>query len=254
VKLLNVNAFYWLASRVRLKPLAPWGGLGAIALWWLFVSTQLGFYWADELLCLATIVLLNALFKTWVAIEAGQRLAQDQQMGALELLLSTPLSAGAILRGQILALRRLFVGPLLLVVLFQCLLLYAAGRHLVQAHDRIFSLGTASLVMFALDLVSLVWVAMTTALTAKGPNQAALSTVVRLLLLPWVVFAVITVMVNVWCATRGGNIPDWKFFLSLWFWLGVGTDLLFGLPAWWNIRWRFRDLALQRMTIHRDTN
>src|SRR6185369_11355285 len=40
MKLLNVNAFYWLASRVRLKPLAPWGGLGAIALWWLFVSTQ----------------------------------------------------------------------------------------------------------------------------------------------------------------------------------------------------------------------
>jgi hypothetical protein len=42
--------------------------------------------------------------------------------------------------------------------------------------------------------------------------------------------------------------------VGLWFGLGLLADLVFGLPAWWRLRTRFRRLALQRFTAtHRRT-
>ena len=40
--------------------------------------------------------------------------------------------------------------------------------------------------------------------------------------------------------------PGWEFYLALWVGLGLAADLLFGLMAWWQLRTRFRELALRR--------
>jgi ABC-type transport system involved in cytochrome c biogenesis permease component len=91
-RLLEVNAFYWLAARAWFKPAGVWSAMVFVAGWWLYMRVILHSNWFDEFLILATAVLLNSLLKIWIAVEAGQRLAEDQKMGALELLLSTSLS------------------------------------------------------------------------------------------------------------------------------------------------------------------
>src|SRR5256885_13342865 len=96
-RLLDINPFLWLAARAWFKPTAAWIGLGIIAIWWFVVRAFLDTSWHEELLNFTLAVLLNGLFKLWVAVEAGQRLADDQKLGALELLLSTPLTVRDIL-------------------------------------------------------------------------------------------------------------------------------------------------------------
>jgi ABC-type transport system involved in cytochrome c biogenesis permease component len=92
-RLLDANAFYWLAARARLKPVQVWVFLGLMAGWWLVGWIAAGAAWRDESVAITTALLLNTTLKIWVVIEAGQRLAEDQKSGALELLLSSPLTA-----------------------------------------------------------------------------------------------------------------------------------------------------------------
>ena len=40
--------------------------------------------------------------------------------------------------------------------------------------------------------------------------------------------------------------PGWKFYLSLWFGLGLSADIVFGLIAWRKLQISFRQLAAAR--------
>lgn len=247
-RLLNVNAFYWLAARAKFKPAGVWISLGFVACWWLYMPVTLHFNWFDEFFIIITALMLNSLLKLWIAVEAGQRLAEDQKMRALELLLSTPLSVRDILRGQWLALRRQFLGPLFVVIAAELLLVLAVPLDSFQSDLRVRAFGVAGILLLVTDLAALIWVAMATSLTARSPNHASVSTILRVLILPWVVCGVVGVMANLWFVTRGAPPPEWKFYMGLWFWLGIFADLAFGLPAWWQLRTHFRQLASRRFT------
>ena len=108
----------------------------------------------------------------------------------------------------------------------------------------------AGIALLILDSLALTWVAMRAALTAKSPNRASASAVWRVLILPWVIFAAVSVVLGLWASATRQSL-GWKPFLHLWLWLGVLTDLAFGLPAWWQLRTRFRELALQRFSAPR---
>jgi hypothetical protein len=251
-RLLDRNAFYWLASRVWLKPALVWVCLAVVALWWLFVWLRLQFNWFEESFAFTTALLLSSLLKLWIAVEAGQRLADDQKIGALELLLSTPLGARDIVRGQWLALRRQFLWPLALTLAVEMFLTVAVSRHSAQDRTFFFVFGVASVLLLLTDITALVWVAMAAALTARSPNHASVGTIVRVLILPRVLFGAISALVGTWFAFRSSSTgPGWKFYVGLWFGLGLLADLAFGLPAWWRLRTRFRRLALQRFTSAR---
>jgi len=248
-RLLQVNAFYWLAARVRFKPAGVWLIIGIIAGWWLFMCLRLRFNWFDESLSLTTTIMLSSMLKVWVAMEAGQRLAEDRKIGALELLLSTPLRVRDILLGQILALRRQFLIPLLLSITVVWLLLGIEAPRGFDDRTRIHAFGIAWVVMLVSDIAALTSVAMATALTVNNPNRASVSTIFRVLLLPWLLFAAISILVG-----AGTAMANWKFLLHLWFWLGISTDLVFGLMAWHQLRTRFRLLALERLPSHEPTH
>ena len=245
-RLLNINPFLWLASRSRHKRAGAWVALALVIGWWIVCSAQMSFKWAEESLIVTTAILVNILFKTWFAIEASHRLAEDQRLGALELLLSTPLSATAILRGQALALRRLFLGPLAVALLLELVLAQAAAGSVLQdgKRFRVFAIETA--VMFAADLVALFWVGIWCGLTAKSPNHAAFATILRILLLPAVGFVAFSILMGFWLALNGPPGPDWRLYLRFWFWLGLLMDLAFGLRAWMGLRAGFREVALKR--------
>ena len=126
-RLLERSAYFWLAARARLGPAYVWAVLGLVACGWVWGLARSGRDWLDEGTYVLTGLLLNLLIKVWFALEAGRQLAEDRKQGALELLLSTPLTVQDILRGQLLALKRQFQGPVLAVLLVFGLFLIAGA-------------------------------------------------------------------------------------------------------------------------------
>jgi ABC-type transport system involved in multi-copper enzyme maturation permease subunit len=125
-QLLGVNAFFWLAGRARLKPIFVWAALAGIGCLYGWGVIENGHSWNDSPIYIITTLTLNSMLKLWVASEAGRRMGEDRKLGSLELILSTPLSVREIIRGQMLALRRQFLGPTLAVVLVEFIFLLAS--------------------------------------------------------------------------------------------------------------------------------
>lgn len=242
-RLLSRNAFFWLASRMRFKPAYVWIVLGLAAVAWAWGAIKLRNEWLNEGIYIATALILNTLLKGWLGSEVGRQLAEDRKLGALELLLSTPLEVKDILRGQWLALQRQFLGPLIVVLLVQFVFLQATVRNPEWNTETGFwvALWLLSMVMLVADLIALYWLGMWMGMTARNPNRASSATAVRILVVPWAVFGLVSMAVS-WSEFNPGG----KFFLGLWFGLGLATDLFYGFWSRHKLHTEFRRVAMQR--------
>jgi ABC-2 family transporter protein/Regulator of chromosome condensation (RCC1) repeat len=230
-RLLDVNAFYWLAARARLKPAHVWLFLALLPLWWIGGWLIFGNLWLDEANLLVTAFILNTTLKVWIASEAGRQLSEDRNAGALELLLSTSLTVRDILRGQFLALRRQFLKPLFAAISLELCLMVIWLRQ--AAPPKALAIWLAGLLMLVADMVALSWVALAAALVARTPGRATFSAVGRILIFPLILFGVVALMGSLWSAlvSPTGWAPGWQFYLAWWFILGILADLFFGLVA-----------------------
>src|SRR5207245_5984561 len=183
----------------------------------------------------------------WVAAGTGRPLAEGAKRGALELLLSTPLNVREILRGQRLALQRQFLGPLLAVLLIEAVMMIATARETATEDERCYLLKTwsAGMVMLIADLIALYWVGMWQAIISKNPNRAASATVARVLVLPWIVFALVSLVLSL-TTFRTGHEPGENFLLGLWFGVGLVADVGFGAWARHKFLSEFRVAASQQ--------
>ena len=168
---LDQNAYYWMAARARLKPAHAWVFLGLVAAWWIQGLLRAGRLWTDAEAVITTSVIVNSVFKFWVIIEARQSFGEDRRSGAFELLLATPLTVDDFLRGQILALRRQFLKPLLVVTAVEMAFVLALRRSWsFDAGDTMTCL--AGIGMLWADIAALAWVTMAAALACKNLTQA----------------------------------------------------------------------------------
>jgi ABC-type Na+ efflux pump permease subunit len=249
-RLLGVNAFLWLAGRARLKPVFVWAALAAFACLWSWGALDNGHSWNDLGTYFITSIILNSMLKLWITSEAGRRLGDDRKLGALELILSTPLDVPDIIRGQMLALRRQFLGPTLAVMLVEFVFLLASLKSIgSEAGDipAMVSWWAALNIMLVADMLALSVTAMWVGLSTRNPNRTTGITVVRILALPLVTGFGILVSLGV--ASSITNIPfdpGWKFFLALWLLPGIFADAFFGLRAWQHLRDDFREVAAHR--------
>lgn len=246
-RLLDRNAFYWLAARARLKPVLVWATLGVLSCGWLWGLAKFRRDWLNGGTYAVSALVLNALLKFWFASETGRQLAAERQQGALELLLSTPLTVRDILRGQLLALNRQFLGPVCSVLVAFLLLMLASLSEMADAEERmaVVCMYSAGMLMLVVDLAALYWTGMWQGLTAKHPNRATSGSVVRIFVLPWVGIAVVLSVVSLTYAARS-NGPSWKFFIGLWVGLGLAADLGYGGGARHKLLTTFRLAAEQR--------
>jgi hypothetical protein len=250
--LLDVNAFYWLSARARLKPALVWAILGLLGAGWLWGLLKYKSDWLDPGMYITTGLILTILIKGWFASECGRQFAEDRQQGAFELLISTPLTVQDFLRGQRLALQRQFLGPVLLVLAIEFIFLTRGRteRWGSSGSDRYvwFWLWACSMVMLLVDLVALYWVGMWQGLTAKNPQRAATGTLARILGVPVIAYGIVILFV-VLISVGGGSGPGWAFPLFLWFGLGVGADVIFGNWARQKLLSEFRAAAAQKYSI-----
>ncbi len=253
-RLLEINPFYWLASRERFKVALVWLWLGAGAVLWVVGLARAKRDWLDPGTYLMTALALHSFFKCWIAMEASRRLGLDRRSGALELLLCTPLSVRDILRGQWLALLRQFGAAIALVCVMDILFLALGLKHSYSANDRQewIAMWLAGLGMFVLDLAALALLAMWMSLKNRKPTQAGLIAIVRVCLIPWALFGMFGAVVAILDEVFRIKLPshwDGMFFLGVWFVIGGLNSLLLALTSLRNLRAQFRECALDRSEL-----
>jgi ABC-type Na+ efflux pump permease subunit len=249
-RLLDRGAYFWLSARARLGPAYVWGVLGLVGCGWVWGIAKARRDWFEEGTYVLTGLLLNLIIKAWFALEAGKQLAEDRKQGALELLLSTPLTVKDILRGQRLALERQFLGPVMAVLMVFFLFLTASSSDAMSQQspeDRALWMlfWAALMVMLVADLAGLYWVGMWEGLAAKNPTRATATSVGRILILPWVVLVIGGMVVAlVWPNIE--DKPVLKLLLGSWLGLGLAVDLGFGAWAKHKLLTEFRLAATRR--------
>ncbi len=254
-RLLDINPFYWLASRERFKVALVWLWLGVVALLWVLGLVRAKREWLDPGTYLMTALALHSFFKCWVAMEASRRLGQDRRSGALELLLCTPLSVAEILRGQWLALWRQFGGACALIVAADALFLALGLKDSFSAEDRrdwilMWLAGTA---MFVLDLAALALLSMWMSLKNRKPTQAGMGAILLVCVIPWVLFAafgaVMAILDEVFKIKFMPAHREGMFLLAAWGVIGFATSGWLACTSLRNLRANFRTCALDRSEL-----
>lgn len=229
-RLLDINAYYWLTARHRLKALLPWVWLSAAGLVWLIGLIKDPNDWRDSGVYITTAFALHSLFKVWMALEASRQIGQDRQSGALELLLCTPFPVSGIITGQWLALLRQFLGPVV-AVLFVDFLFMLGGMPNSNQGEWI-GVWVVGMSVFVLDLAALGWLGMWRGLMTRRTSQGGVNALFSICGLPWILFlgfiATLAVMDEL-RIVRINKVDD--YFLFIWWLISVAVAVSFLLYA-----------------------
>ncbi|MCC6232487.1 MAG: ABC transporter permease subunit [Verrucomicrobiales bacterium] len=169
---------------------------------------------------------VHLILASWVVAESSMRLIEDRRTGALELLLCTSLSDRDIIQGHRLALRRLFLRPVLLLVAAEVFVAFngfGVEGDEASRNGRWMMLALASAV--ALDTHGLSWIALRLAISLPTVNRVGVLALAITPLGPLVLTA---------CAGVLGAMLPQKFgtsfsaLLALWFTSVVLVNLVVG--------------------------
>ena len=246
-RLLDANAFFWLAARERLKPTWVWIFLGLTGCGWVWGLVKFKEDWLEPGIYIATAFVLNSVLKNWFAQEAARQLSEERNAGSLELLLSTSLTVKEILHGQALALRRQFFAPVVVVLIAEMMMMIAGAKESGGADRTMWIVCWVSIfmVMLVADLIAIYWVGMWMGLASKNPKRAYSDTIGRVLALPWIIFALFILLVVLFSAYRrseltGGVIVGFAVGQALL------VDVVFSLWARYQLLTEFREAATRR--------
>lgn len=184
--LLPVNAILWLESRDRLLPILLTSLFLTIALGCGFLNQVAGMHWSYASDSIFTVFFLHFLLLLLLAFEAGSRLVAARQDGMLTMVLATRMSVEEIMRGEILALKRLFRWPLRIVLTFDLLWLASVLNYNRRPSDTVLILiaGASLMAVLLTNCWSLSWTAMLHGLRAKRTAHAAIKAFSQIVLLP----------------------------------------------------------------------
>lgn len=202
-----LNPYRWLMERQIIG--AGWARPLRFAAFCVWLVAAGGLMWGSQLnfgpmlmIAFSSVFALHVLLGLEVAFEATRPLQEQHQSGALEQVLTSPLPPGAIIAGTHAALNRRFVLAIYLVLVAnlalwflligraQVLRLDAPGFFLISAF--LLGGGVMSLVNFA----ALRWIGMMRALLDRTPLQAALRSLLIVHALPWLLFALVFLMMT----------------------------------------------------------
>ncbi len=290
-RLLDINPFFWLAGRQRVS--APvfmllTTVLVCLTLWVTAPYFQKMFRGTNEAAVLGSLfawlwtgLAIHALVLYYGAFVASQRLAEDKQIGALELVLVTPTSERAIGRGLWLAYGRRMLFPILVAVLVHGFFVWqlmtmvvldppggklppnvtagevfwaALWNHPLRGRflewPILFMMRMVLLILAALaaNWVMLGWVGRWLGLRMKHPGFAPMAAVALATVPPTLVFSAVCYMAEKFRLFR---IPE-RHMIPILMWVGFGIVIAncVLLSAWAasKLRWQFRTMIAGRYT------
>jgi hypothetical protein len=287
-RLLAVNPLFWLAARRRVS--APVFMVLAVVLTLLTVYVTAPFFGRNIgagvyspvvghlFAWLWTVLAIHGLVLYYAAMSASQRLAEDKQTGALELIFSTPTTERSISRGLWLAYGRKMFFPALLAVLahgffiWQCMVMFTLDppgqlspgvtpgeifwgvlfaqpvRGQALEWQFIFMMRIALLVLLVSTLTwpTLGWVGRWLGLRMKHPGFAPITSLVLLVGPPVLLFSLACYLVD---KVQIYRLPQ-RRFLPLMMWLavaiGIGHCVVLSVWAATRLRHQLRSVAMSR--------
>jgi len=188
-RLLDQNPMLWLASRDHKIKIYLWGVVALFGAGFLAVWTASGFSGAILSAFAICIFVVHFLIAARVAFHVCHTFVDARDTGLLQLLLSTPFSSNEILDGFRAAFRRLFAGPVTLLLWVEGAIV---GSYFLATDQKDnLALGVFMLVVigvlataFVMDLHAVATYGMWVSLKAKKPSQAFNRTVLMVQVLP----------------------------------------------------------------------
>lgn len=249
-RLQCADPLFWLTTRDRLPRLWSIGCLGPLGLIWIcfFCALLLGpRSSADE--CFSVCVFLgygmHQVFKCIVATEASRRLCEDRRSGALELLLSSPVTPRQIIEAQQAAVGRCFEREQLCLALMNLamvwMLLFPNPLGFGGDPLAIFVIVyLASMLLLYLDCSALTRVGLGMGLRANGHPRAILATLRRVMLPPW-----LAILLFVFMAIAHIGFSQESVYVMIVVWLLAGMVLSWIVAAELpnTLERQFRELA-----------
>lgn len=189
---LDRNPVFAVAARLRWPHWVFWGlvSLVAINVSWLTYGYRgnLSTYQFHQYFSHA-LVFTN---RVWVSVMACWFFLEARRSGALELMLTSPMPVRTLMRGHWRALRRLFLGPVVVIAALHVVYVLESWR-LSGANSgsaglllRMYLVAAcSSLTNFITDVFALCWVGAWLTMSSRRPNFAILQTFAWVILIPW---------------------------------------------------------------------
>ncbi len=245
VRLLGCNPFLWLVSRDRLKQGYAWFFLACMVLIWCGGYLQHQDVMFDFYPLVPTGMLVHTFLKVWLVAEVCHRVIEDRKNGALELLLSTPLTTERIIEGQQRAVLRQFAMPVLALCLIELVTFRTAFPMRV--------LLPVQAVLVA-DMLALMFLSVRLSLRARSINEVLLKSLGCILLVPWVAYLVASPFWHsFWREWRPLGYRRYEFNERVYFWAAIALlNNVFWVLYWTRSEWiaRLRGLGVPWVTAH----
>lgn len=217
------NPIYWLHARNRL---APWVTPLLIVVIVLAVAGSSLYYEASQQVVIAativTMFVIDLFLKMRAAGLASSRLCEDRLNGSLELILSTPLSISSFVRGEWMGLRRNALWTHLAVLALASLAFRIIWSYIPNPDTEALLIFGFFLVVSLGDFFTIGWVAMWKAMRVHHPAHAPSAALLRVVVCPWVIFAVAMPTLARFQAFRDwvdGNEPESVLSIGLTIWI-----------------------------------
>jgi ABC-type transport system involved in cytochrome c biogenesis permease component len=174
--------------------------------------------------------LIHCFIKISMAVDASKAFSEDRRSGLLELVLTTPMNSDEIVRGKILALKRQYMMPMVLVLLIDAILLIS-GIPYPKTGDfwMLLFAGGCGVGFLIADLYVMAWAGLWFGLKTNNTWRAVRHTVVSVLVFPWCIWLM--------CMALLGGVSNGGFGSNVGL-LGIGVALVMfatnyvGLVGW----------------------
>jgi ABC-type transport system involved in multi-copper enzyme maturation permease subunit len=246
-RMLEAHPLVWLLERHPGKRFYADGLVLAILAIWYWGYRSYGtemFGGPSWFLVVPLAFLVHLIFASWVVAESSMRLLEDRRSGALELLLCTSLTDRDVIHGHRLALRRLFLRPVLVLVaaeIFVAFTGFGGGDEVAERNGRWMMLAMAFAVLA--DTHALSWIALRLAVSMPTVNRVG---AYALAITPLGAIALTSVIAPLLLAVmEPGFNRTFPTVLATWVGCTAVIDLVVGL-GWCrsSVLRRFREMAV----------
>jgi len=202
---LNQNPIFWLAGEASGMLWATWMTVGLIGVMSLFVGTLI-----SPAISASLAGMVAVLLKILVAIQSTRYFVNARRSNELELLLCTPLTNREIIQGQWLALRAVFLWPMVMITATRIAMSIiswgstfgtfggSGSMFLFIPIGALFGVVTVlQPLFFVLDLVAITWMGMWLGLKLKKPQHAAGMNILFMVVGPMLIFCVPNLVIDV---------------------------------------------------------